>query len=231
MASFALSHFSAGYGPRTVLHGVTCRMLANQTTAIMGPGGSGKTTMLRALAGTLGRHSSESWSTGRIVKPSCQLTVMKQRCRRSKPTLAHLLSLEDLDESSARLSNFWSGMANAPARLLISHLHEKIASLPNELLRLADFTATAAAPTGALLLDEPTAGLDTTYRAWIAEKLIQLHGQKTIILVSHNLRLIQETSQRAILLVAGRVIETGSTRSLFSSPRLRRTRQFVTFGS
>ena len=80
-----------------------------------------------------------------------------------------------------------------------------------------------------LLLDEPTSALDPE----VAEQLMMTvrrlanDAAVTIIMVTHRLAEARAASTHTVLLEAGRVIETGPTELLFSSPNEERTRQYL----
>ncbi len=71
-----------------------------------------------------------------------------------------------------------------------------------------------------LIADEPTTALDVTVQAQILELLKRLRGefQSSIILVTHDLGVVAETADRVLVMYAGRIVETGSTRDIFVDP-------------
>jgi peptide/nickel transport system ATP-binding protein len=81
-------------------------------------------------------------------------------------------------------------------------------------------TALAAQP-DLLLLDEPTTALDVTIEAQILDLLEELRTRSGIamLLVSHNLGLVERICDRLVVLYAGRTVETGSAADILSTPR------------
>jgi peptide/nickel transport system ATP-binding protein len=71
-----------------------------------------------------------------------------------------------------------------------------------------------------LVADEPTSALDVTLEAQILELLEDLRREHhtAIVLVSHDLGVIAETADRVAVMYAGRIVETGPTSVVFSSP-------------
>jgi hypothetical protein len=71
-----------------------------------------------------------------------------------------------------------------------------------------------------LILDEPTTGLDVTVEAEVLDLIEQLRGEfkTSILFISHNLAIVARLCERVGVLYAGRLVEEGSTRSLFSRP-------------
>ena len=72
-----------------------------------------------------------------------------------------------------------------------------------------------------LIADEPTTALDVTIQAQILELMRKLQEQYTtsLLMITHNLGIIAELCQQVAVMYAGRVIEYGSVKSVFSSPR------------
>ena len=71
-----------------------------------------------------------------------------------------------------------------------------------------------------LIADEPTTALDVTIQAQIIELLIQLKQQfnMAILLITHNLGLVGELADRAAVMYAGQIVETGLARDLLQNP-------------
>lgn len=78
-----------------------------------------------------------------------------------------------------------------------------------------------AAEPDLLIADEPTTALDVTIQAQILELIIKLQQEHdiSILLISHNLGVVAETSNRVAVLYAGSVVEIARVEQLFSQPR------------
>ena len=72
-----------------------------------------------------------------------------------------------------------------------------------------------------IIADEPTTALDVTIQAQILELIVMLQKKRniSILLISHNLGVVAETSQRVAVLYAGRVVEIAQAEQLFFQPR------------
>jgi peptide/nickel transport system ATP-binding protein len=72
-----------------------------------------------------------------------------------------------------------------------------------------------------LLADEPTTALDVTIQSQILELLVDLQQRRgiTVLLITHDLGVVAETSQRVAVLYAGRVVEEGPTDVVLSDPK------------
>ena len=71
-----------------------------------------------------------------------------------------------------------------------------------------------------LIADEPTTALDVTIQAQILKLMVELNGRvgASILLITHDLGVIAETAQRAIVMYAGRKVEEADTPTLFANP-------------
>jgi oligopeptide/dipeptide ABC transporter ATP-binding protein len=72
-----------------------------------------------------------------------------------------------------------------------------------------------------LIADEPTTALDVTIQSQILELLVDLQRRRdiSVLLITHDLGVVSETSQRVAVLYAGRVVEEGPTDVVLSDPK------------
>jgi oligopeptide/dipeptide ABC transporter ATP-binding protein len=72
-----------------------------------------------------------------------------------------------------------------------------------------------------LVADEPTTALDVTTQAQVLEQIVKLQEDfgMAVILVTHDLGVIAETCERAIVMYCGNIVEAGSVEDLFERPR------------
>ncbi len=72
-----------------------------------------------------------------------------------------------------------------------------------------------------LIADEPTTALDVTIQAQIIDLLLDLQRQKNmgLILITHDLALVSEATDRVVVMYAGQVVETGPAAEIFANPQ------------
>lgn len=72
-----------------------------------------------------------------------------------------------------------------------------------------------------IIADEPTTALDVTIQADIMELLLELcqSNQVSLILITHDLGVVSQMTERTLVMYAGRIIESGSTRSIINDPQ------------
>jgi ABC-type cobalamin/Fe3+-siderophores transport system ATPase subunit len=208
-------------GGRWVVDGVDFEADFGQTSAIVGPNGSGKTSLLRALAGLVD-------FAGRITHGGDEVQRMKpaERAQRvaylpQTSSLNAMLSVRQV-VALGRYASHPGLMATtrrddalidqALARTQISELAERayprLSGGQQRLVLLARALATGAST---LLLDEPTASLDLKHALTLFELLGGLaRDGYCIILVLHDLDDVQRHAEQALLLDQGRVRGRGA---------------------
>mgnify|MGYP001822245254 CR=1 FL=1 len=187
-------------------------------TALFGPSGAGKTSILRAVAGL----DPRTQGTIRIGKDCWQendtLFVQPERRRVGyvfqEPSLfEHLNVAENIDFGLKRNDAAPTAHRDALIRLLALEplLHRDVRTLSGgERRRIAITRALAPAPR-LLLLDEPLAGLDRARKAELLPFLEELVGtlDLPVLLVSHDLDEVARLADHLVLLENGRVVASG----------------------
>ncbi|MCG8425265.1 MAG: ATP-binding cassette domain-containing protein [Proteobacteria bacterium] len=225
-------------------------MRSNRTTVVLGPGGSGKSTLLRLIGGLIvppseGLGDSRAsagdfarypvpetmWHSGDIKCINGDIRILPQALEVSEHTLTALLQSQSGQGLKSWLHEFWQSVSGSASELLESVVDTPLLALPGPLRRLAGFTVAASVPGSLLLIDEPESGAGERECEWMRAKLAAIRGQHTIVLVTRNLKLARATSDDAIFLLDGRIVEAGETSVLFTHPAHQRTRDLLTFGS
>lgn len=197
--------------------------------AIIGPNGSGKTTLLKLMIGILkptkgvvkifGTDSRElrvsdiAFKVGFIYQnPDHQLfcSTVYEEC-------AYALKNAGLSESQTRVR---------VERVLKEVGLLEVKDTPPYFLskgqrqRLAIATVLAMEPE-VIVVDEPTTGQDYIQSRYIMEMLKSLNENgKTIVVVTHNMKLVAEYARRVVILVNGRIIADGPVRDIMSDLEL-----------
>mgnify|MGYP002406227755 CR=1 FL=1 len=107
----------------------------------------------------------------------------------------------------------------------IADPHKRIDEYPHQMsggMRQRAMIAMALSCTPKLLIaDEPTTALDVTTQAQIMELLMSLvkENKTSLVIVTHNLGLVSRYSERIYVMYAGRIVESGATRDILTSPK------------
>lgn len=235
---------SKRFGGIQAVKGVDLELHPGQTVGLVGPNGAGKTTVFNLLTGFLRPDSGRVYLNGEDISA---LSAW-QRARRGvvrtfqdvrvfqRMTVLDNVLVAVPEQSGESLVNlfFRPGRVAADevkARMVaLSYLEfvglkaradllaESLSFGEQKLLALA--RAMAARPT-VILLDEPTAGLDSQWVARILELLGRLKDTGCAIgLVEHNLEVLRAVADRAYFLEAGQVVAAGRPEELIQDRRL-----------
>ena len=79
-----------------------------------------------------------------------------------------------------------------------------------------------------ILMDEPTSALDPISTSKIEDLAVELKEKYTIIMVTHNMQQAARISDRTAFFLMGEMVEYGSTESIFSMPKDKRTEDYIT---
>lgn len=79
-----------------------------------------------------------------------------------------------------------------------------------------------------LLMDEPTSALDPASTRKIEELMEELKKKYTVVIVTHNMQQAARVSDNTAFFLAGEMVEYGTTGTIFSGPKDRRTRDYIT---
>lgn len=228
-------------GPSAVLKGVTLSAEPGEIVALMGLSGSGKTTILRCVAG-LERFDSGEIVVGGVVLHGGVDPRAARRALHQKVGMVfqfhflfeHLPALDNVALAPVHVQRASRLDAMARAQLLLDRLGvgHRARALPRELSggeaqRVAIARALAVDPP-VLLLDEPTASLDPARCSDLGRTLRQLAADgRTLLLTSHDDEFVQQFADRVVVLAGGVVVETGEAASVIRAPQHPETRALL----
>jgi ABC-type multidrug transport system ATPase subunit len=196
------------YGKRIVLDSISFEIQEGEALALWGPNGAGKTTLIKAMLGLIDYQGSLRIA-GNEVRQSGKLT----RSRIGyvpQEAVYYDMSVQTTMKFYARLKNVdphrIHGIINELG--LTEHTDKSVAALSGGLKqRLALGIALLSDPP-ILLLDEPTANLDTQGRRDYLALLGALRReQKTILFASHRVEEVEAQADRVLVLEAGRITQ------------------------
>lgn len=232
--------FSARLEGRTILKDIGFALGRHGVYAMMGPGGSGKSSMLGILsgrnrAGTGWMLSGEITYQGSLLGSAARPAVVGQKISRPAVSLrSYLLEYVDYPDSKRDGERIVELLSHCQLDRLARSLDAVLGTPPlglsaGEWWRLAIARELLADPP-LLCVDEPTAGLaDAEAQPMVS--LLRAEGQRrTVLLVSHNQQHVRECSDYVILLAAGQLQEYRSTQDFFEQPRSKAARDYVRTG-
>ena len=236
---------SLGFGQRTILSGITADIRRGTVTALIGPTGSGKTTMLRTFNRMNDKvsgynHRGDVLLDGRSIwHAGVELMALRRKVgmlfQRPNPFPMSIMDNVTAGARAHRMASKAGLREIAQQRLtevgLWSAVSDRLKDSPfrlsggqQQLLCLA--RALAISP-DVLLLDEPTSSLDPSTTEAIEALIRTLVPRLTVIIVTHNLAQARRVSDRTVFLNAGRMVEHGETQQVFENPAEEETARYV----
>lgn len=237
------------FGTLQVLNNVDLVVRRGEVVVIIGPSGSGKSTLLRALnfldAPDHGQVSINGSPFGFAMRngkavPASDAALSAQRRQvgmvfQQFNLFGHMTVLDNVRSGPVHALGHRPRDAAVNARRLLAlvGLSDKEATYPAALSggqqqRVAIARALAMEP-AAMLFDEPTSALDPEVAEQLMLTIRRLAENMgvTIVMVTHRLAEARSASTHVVLLEAGRVVESGLTTVMFTSPSEERTRQYL----
>jgi polar amino acid transport system ATP-binding protein len=212
-------------GAREILRGVDLEAGAGDIVALMGLSGSGKTTILRVVAGL------EPCDKGEIACAKAGMVFQFHFL------FEHLSALHNVWLAPVHVHRTPRREAEARGRKLLEQLGvgHRADALPRELSggeaqRVAIARALAVDPP-LLLLDEPTASLDPARKNDLGDVLRELAASgRTLLMTSHDDDFVRDYATRVIVLAGGEVVEQGDPRTVLSDPQHPATQELLQVG-
>jgi len=210
-------------GQRDVLHGIQLEILPGKTTALVGPSGGGKSTLLHLMARfdvpkegrlTLDGSDIKNWEIG-AFRRSCGW--VPQHAMLFNDTVAFNVSLQ-LDPDMSRVAEALEAaqcmdfVAEMGVDAMIGESGSKLSGGQRQRLCIA--RAFYADPK-LLLLDEATAALDNESELRVQRALDGLMEGRTTVVVAHRLSTVQHADQ-IVYVEGGRVLEQGTHAALMA---------------
>lgn len=236
------------YGPLQVLKGVDMTAPRGHVVTLIGSSGSGKSTLLRCCnlleisqAGEIAIEGEPvRWTgAGPDRQPADRAQVRRLRTNLSMVfqqfnLWSHMTILQNVMEAPITVLGQPGPQVEARARKLLDKvgIGDKADAWPAQLSggqqqRAAIARALCMEPR-ALLFDEPTSALDPELQQEVVKVIKDLAGEhRTMILVTHDMRLAADVSDHVVFLHQGRIEEEGPPDQIFRAPRTDRLRQFL----
>ena len=209
-----------------------------EVVAIIGPSGSGKSTLLRSL------NLLEEPTAGEIYFEGVELSSKKVDINRHRQKMGmvfqhfnlfpHKTVLENIMMAPVTLKLKTPRAAQAQALKLLERvgLADKKDEYPNMLSggqkqRIAIVRALAMEPE-VMLFDEPTSALDPEMVGEVLDVMRELaRDGMTMIVVTHEMGFAREVADRVIFMADGSIVEEGTPRKIFDTPKEERTQNFL----
>jgi putative amino-acid transport system ATP-binding protein len=229
------------FGARTVLEGIDLGIAPGERIAVIGPSGTGKSTLLRCL-NFLDRPDAGRISVG-------DLTVDAARCSRrdvlalrrrtafvfqNYALFANKTARENIAEALVTVQGKPAAEARARADAILAEIgladrgDAYPAALSGGQQQRVGIGRAMALDAELMLVDEPTSALDPE---WVGEVLDLLRrvavAQQTMLIVTHEMQFAREIADRVLFMDGGRIVEQGPPEAIFGAPKDERLQAFL----
>lgn len=245
-AVFQVQDLDLWYGKDQALKKINIEIYKNEVTAIIGPSGCGKSTFIKTLnrmvenipivrtEGKILYHGNNIFDKNlRVEELRTQVGMVFQKPNPfPKSILENVLYapkihglkdkklLMEIAETSLRSAALWDEVKD--------RLNDNAYGLSGgQQQRLCIARALAVQP-DVILMDEPTSALDPIATSKIEELMEVLKNEYTIAIVTHSMQQAARISDRTAFFLMGEMIEYGDTKTLFTTPRDKRTEDYIT---
>lgn len=234
------------YGSQQALNNININIPEKSITAFIGPSGCGKSTFLKSLNRMndliqgVKITGDIQYKGKNIYDTSIDVNVLRREIGMvfQKPNpfpmsiydniaygprthgIKNKARLDDIVEQSLRDAAIWDEVKD--------RLKKNALGLSGgQQQRLCIARALAVKPS-VLLMDEPTSALDPISTSKIEELTMRLKEEYTIIMVTHNMQQAVRISDQTAFFLLGELVEYGNTETLFSTPKDKRTEDYIT---
>ncbi|MGU7774804.1 amino acid ABC transporter ATP-binding protein [Burkholderia sp. MR1-5-21] len=233
------------YGPNlVVMDGMNLDMRADDRLVIIGPSGSGKSSLLRVMMGLEGVQRGEIAFQGKpYIRGSESRAGQRIDAKLQKQVgmvfqhytlFPHLSVLGNLILAPVRVGGVSKADATDRARTYLARLglESKLHAYPSQLSggqkqRVAIARALMLEPK-LMLFDEVTSALDPEMVVEVQNVMLQLAEQKmAMIIVTHDMHFARDIATRVVFCANGRIVEEGAPAQIFKCPKEARTREFL----
>lgn len=226
------------YGHTQVLKGVSLEIREGEVLVVIGPSGTGKSTMLRCINLLTRPDQGRIWiGQDEITAPHANVNRIRERVGmvfQDFNLFNHLDALHNVTIALTKVKKMPKEQAEKLARFELERvgLSDKADLYPAQLSggqkqRVAIARALALEPE-VMLFDEPTSALDPELIGEVLEVMKKLAKEgMTMIVVTHEMGFAREVSTRMIFMEGGLIAEQGPTQQIFASPQHPRTREFL----
>ena len=233
-----IEHLRKEYANITPLKDVSTVINDGDVISVIGPSGTGKSTLLRCINQLEKPTSGRIWvDDTEITDPKCDITKVRQKMGmvfQSFNLFGHMTVIENIMMAPMRLLGKSKQEAYDTGMELLRAvgLAEKALNYPDELSggqkqRIA-IARTLAMDPDVILLDEPTSALDPTMVEEVQAVIRDLaRTGKTMMIVTHEMNFARAICNRVFYMDEGVIYEDGSTEQIFDDPVKDKTRRFV----
>jgi polar amino acid transport system ATP-binding protein len=233
-----LEDIHKAYGDEEVLKGISMEIMEGEVVVLVGPSGTGKSTLLRCVNQLTIPDQGRVWVNGmELTDPKIDINQARQHIGmvfQDFNLFNHLTAIGNVILGLTRVLGMKKDEAHDRAMREISRvgLQDKCNSYPGQLSggqkqRVAIARSLAMDPI-LMLFDEPTSALDPELIGEVLAVMKDLAlGGMTMLCVTHEIGFAREVSNRIVFMEGGVIVEEGPPKQMLKNTKLVRTKQFL----
>jgi len=238
MSLLRVDNIHKAYGGLEVLKGVSFSLEQGETKVVIGPSGTGKSTLLRCINRLSPPDKGQVWLDGvEVTAPKANINELRAEMGfvfQSFNLFSHLTALHNVRIGPIKVK----GMSkDAATKLAMEELErvglaDKATAYPAQLSggqqqRVSIARALAMSPK-LILFDEPTSALDPELIGEVLTVMIALAKEgMTMLVVTHEMGFARAVADEIIFMENGVIVEQGPPSQMFSNPKHTRTAEFL----
>jgi branched-chain amino acid transport system ATP-binding protein len=240
----AVSRLNVQFGGIKAISDVTVEVRGSEVHGLVGPNGSGKTTILNAICGFVAADGAIHVGETRIDRlPSHRRMATGLGRTFQNPRSSQGLTVRDLMRIGEHLRSvqpWWQvalkpraadralGASNQRAVRLLEMLglpgrllDDQVSRLPSGVLKIVDIARAMMGSPRLLLLDEPTSGMAPAETARMIALIAGLPRSLAILMIEHDMQVVFSLADRITVLYYGEVLATGEPAAITANARVR----------
>ncbi len=212
----------AGYEAKEVLHGLSFDLRPGEVLCIVGESGSGKSTLLKAV---INAALTDFYYRGEIRRNSDFGVVFQNPFSSFNPTNCIWTHFKQLAHSKSSLRS--SEIKNRAVHLLETVglkdaeelLHGYSYEMSGGMLQRISIAMALLFEPGFIVADEPTSALDMGVRNMVMKEFSRIKAEnRSILLVTHDMRVVEKIADRVMVIFGGHILEAGSQAEVIGRP-------------
>jgi len=225
------------YGKTRVLAGISFTMEKGETKVIIGPSGTGKSTLLRCINQLSPPDRGKVWLEGvEVTDKKTDINIIRQKIGfvfQEFNLFNHLTAVKNVSIALEKVKKMEKEDAYKEAMKELKRvgLKDQANQYPSQLSggqkqRVGIARALAMNPV-IILFDEPTSALDPELIGDVLEVMKSLAGEVSMLVVTHEMGFARNVADEIIFMENGVIAEQGTPNKMFKNPEKKRTKEFL----